>query len=594
MPSADERASLLRQENGYESDEAIFVRKGIPSSREPQIFGLPKDGWSRHSEPAIPCCLSLRLAMCSTGAYVSLLGIRKSWAAMTFSGAPLLFGANPKVSIGISQCLGYMTGKFCGVAIVARITSASASLALGGASLCAVLGWAGFYLLPPGVLTLLSVALGSMPLAMCWSLIYRYIEGRRCSDAVSGFLGTALMLGPGVAKLAGASVLVHRQQRETWDIPLATSAIFLPILGICLAALHTTPQPTAAEKADLGDRTVHRRMDASIGGGSTMGDDDSGTASNQSSAPTREAASAPQSASSLLLHHWPGVLCVGCYNGCLLAAREIRDVFQAEVWISLYGQTPSPSGFLVSEIPATLALIILLQVVSRIRSPERALLWLHGLMLVSALLMPLLCGLRSSHALSGTVWFGSLGCAIAVGTVIVSASFFDRLVSALQLSGSVASLIQAIDALGYCGTVLALAAIGLQTTSDFGHEASHDGGGGRVDSSSSSSSITGHVNTVDGNDSIIHGHSLEPPVSTASALLELQHGHAHQTTLQMATAVAGAFPGSRARMLHLAEAAYFFLGPVAAICALGSLLYWTKELQRVKGVQEEEEQQHGY
>ena len=68
--------------------------------------------------------------MCSTGAYVSLLGIRKSWAAMTFSGAPLLLGANPKVSIGISQCLGYMTGKFCGVAIVSRITSASASLAI--------------------------------------------------------------------------------------------------------------------------------------------------------------------------------------------------------------------------------------------------------------------------------------------------------------------------------------------------------------------------------------------------------------------------------------------------------------------------------
>ena len=163
----------------------------------------------------------------------------------------------------------------------------------------------------------------------------------------------------------------------------------------------------------------------------------------------------------ILREHWPGILAVGLFNALTLGARELRDVFQPELWVALFGHTPSPHTFLLTELPAALLLLMLLPFLSTVRQPARALLLMHLLMLGSGLccLPGLLSGLRASRAISGEVWFSLLGGAIFVGTVTVTACFSDRLVSALKLAGSSAALIQLIDAFGYAGSLLTLAIV---------------------------------------------------------------------------------------------------------------------------------------
>ena len=123
-------------------------------------------------------------------------------------------------------------------------------------------------MLPSGALSLIVVAMGAFPLAMIWSLAYRYVEGRRCSDAVGGVYGTSVILGPGISKLAGSALatVCDAFRISEWAVPfIATAFFFLPGYILCVNGLNKTPSPTEAEIAENGDRS------ATIGGISAAG-----------------------------------------------------------------------------------------------------------------------------------------------------------------------------------------------------------------------------------------------------------------------------------------------------------------------------------
>ena len=341
----------------------------------------------------------------------------------------------PQVAIAIAQMGSYFCGKLFGVGLVSRVPQHKLRRALSSAGICAFLAWVGFALLPSGVLTLVCAALSGFPLALTWSLVYRYVEGRRCSDAVAGAMGCSIIVGPGLAKLVCAAVVraCARIGISEWHAPLATACVFMPLLALSLRGLHATPPPLPEEVFELGDRSLRIGGVSGIGGASSL--------------------------RPLMRAHWPGLVAVGVYNGLMLGARELRDIFQPELWLSLYGVAPHPHTFIATELPAAAALLLLLPAISTVRSPTTALLLMHLLMLMAAILLPALTALRTSGAASASSWFALLGAPIFVGTVTVTAGFADRLVAALRLSGSAATLIQTIDAFGYAGSLLTLAAV---------------------------------------------------------------------------------------------------------------------------------------
>jgi hypothetical protein len=488
---------------------------------------LSRDGEDKvaEREPARGARFTIRLAFFSTASYLCAYGLRKPWIVLDFSAAPPILGASPKVAIAVRHAAGsravrgqipthgalrvaqcaqmvtYFCGKTFGVGLVSRVPQHKLRRALALAGGWAALGWVGFGLLPYGVLTLLSASLGGFPLALCWSLIYRYVEGRRCSDAVGGVMGVSIIVGPGVGKLVCASA-VHASASlglSEWLSPMLTAALFLPLLLLCLLGLDATPPPLPSERAELGDRAIRIGGVSGVGGQSSLwpllkqhapaiacvgafnalmiGSRECAQPQPRLAQPTapppRARRAAPAKSPNARLCRTParvsdgGVYAYICSDGRRTRARiavawcvhRLRDVFQPELWTALYGHTPSPTTFLITELPATALLLLLLPPLSFVRSASWALLMMHMLMLIAGLCLPLLSSLRESGALSGASWFALVGAAIFLGAVTVTAGFSDRLVAALQLSGSASGLIQLIDALGYAGGLCALVAM---------------------------------------------------------------------------------------------------------------------------------------
>lgn len=401
--------------------------------QEPQQI-TPTDSPDLPEELSTVCVV--RLAACATGCYMCVYGLKKPWAASQYEGFPRLLGVHPKMAMAIAQLVGYVFGKMWGVGLVAKVRQQSLRTALLLAGSFSAASWAIYALLPFGAIRLVAVSMSAFPLATCWSLLYRYVEGRRCSDAVGGVLGSSIVLGGGVAKLVGSSLLplCDALRVSEADMPMLAAVIFLPLFVLFVRALDATPPPSPQEVFELGDRSVRVGSSSAVGGTSLF---------------------------SLLRQHGVGLGCIGLCNALLVGARELRDVFQPELWMELYAHEPHPSSFLATELPATLLLCLLLPALSAVRSPRRALVLLHGLVLLAALALPLLGALRTARILHGSWWFALLGAALYTGSIAISSCFFDRLVSAMGLSGSAAPLIQAVDAIGYFGSPLALGIVEL-------------------------------------------------------------------------------------------------------------------------------------
>jgi len=112
------------------------------------------------------------------------------------------------------------------------------------------------------------------------------------------------------------------------------------------------------------------------------------------------------------------------------------------MWLALNGSPPPPAAFLLTELPAMLA-VLLLPALTAHRCPRASLLRIHALLLSAPLALAGLGAMRAAGLLSGATWFAAAGVAIFCGYIPVTALFFDKLVGALRLNGTAAGFIQA-------------------------------------------------------------------------------------------------------------------------------------------------------
>jgi len=134
---------------------------------------LPHDPDRPGAEPARGPWFTLRLAFFATGTFLCFYGLRKPWVVLLFQDRPPILGMSPKVAIAVTQMVSYCCGKTFGVGLVSRVPQHKLRRVLVLSGCRAVLAWLGFTLLPYGLCTLASAALGGFPLALSWSLIYR-------------------------------------------------------------------------------------------------------------------------------------------------------------------------------------------------------------------------------------------------------------------------------------------------------------------------------------------------------------------------------------------------------------------------------------
>ena len=502
------------------------------------LLGKPTPWEEKEKEPP-QFWIAFRLAFFSWGCYLCMYGMRKPWAALQYVGDAPLLGMHPKVAIAVSQIVGYFMGKLLGIKLQQFVTGQRLLVVLAGIGINCTICWFGFYALPRGPLSLLAVMLGSFPLASLWSLIYRYIEGRRCSDFVGGVFGTSVIMGPGVSKLAGSALaaLSARFGMNEWAVPfIATAFFFLPGYLICIIVLSRTPPPTASEVAEMGDRTASSKPGGGSGGG----------------LPT-------DSFFYLLVTYWPGVVGVGVFNACMLAVREVRDTFQPEIWKALYGHVPAPATFIFTEVPATLVVLFLCQRISAVRSAHSALKLVHALMIGCGCMFPLINLLRP--VIGGANWFMGQGAALSLGAVIVSSCYFDRVIAAMRSNSSAGVLIQAADMLGYIGSLTALYVVERMEESD-------DAMASSPPPSARDLLSDGWQRSTGGGGGGARFGGKAPVTEPAAASL-----------LQVAAQAADEGQQAAGHMLPMVEGIFYAMGPAAILSALASWLYWTHVLK---------------
>lgn len=365
---------------------------------------------------------SLRLALggiAAFAAYFAMYAFRKPFAAATFGDTGLTyFGIDYKTALLIAQVLGYALSKLIGIKVIAefgRHGRALAILMLIGLSWLSLLLFA---LLPPGW-GVVCLFFNGLPLGMIWGLVFSYVEGRRISELLGAVLCASFILSSGVVKSVGA-MMMQAGVSEYW-MPAATGAAFLPVLLVSLLMLERMPPPDARDEAERMVRVpMHRKERADF----------------------------------LREHGLPMALLIMGYV-LLTAIRDFRDNFAVELWTAM-GFGDVASVFSQSEWPVAFIALTGLGALMLIRNNIHALLAMHGVILLGALMMGGSTLAFQAGMLSPLTWMILTGAGLYLAYTPFNAMLFDRMIAALGRAGNAGFLIYVADSSGYAGSVALL------------------------------------------------------------------------------------------------------------------------------------------
>ena len=159
--------------------------------------------------------------------------------------------------------------------------------------------------------------------------------------------------------------------------------------------------------------------------------------------------------------HGPGLGLLVVGYVLLTAYRDLRDNFAREIWDAL-GYADQPEILTTAELPVAIGSLLMVALLVKVRSNQRALALIHGAMVAGALLVLGATGLYKMGFLDPATWMVSAGLGLYLGYVPFNCVLFDRLVAATKSVATAAFLIYIADAFGYLGSV------GLMLYKDFG------------------------------------------------------------------------------------------------------------------------------
>ena len=380
---------------------------------------------------------SIYLALGAWATYFCIYGFRKAWCVATWESEDYVFGMEPKSWYTILQAIGYAIGKMIGTFVVSSLPCNYHFRTLLALPAVPIVLWTVLGLLFPLLIpTSIAMFFSPMPLAWCWSLLYRYVEGRDGSDIVGLFISSSFIVGSGAAKSTGKIVLDYGVE-EAWMPALVSALYALPLLAAC-TLVSAAPVPTTAERL----RNVPReRM----------------TASQQKN---------------FITSYFPGIVALTLAYAINVAVRDYRDFFQAEIFADLNGgEKVDAAVFTQTEVPVAVAVLLALSGLSLIKNSKKSVLLLicifvgaNALMLSSQLLF-------KAGYVSGKLWFISLGIGTYLMFVPIGSIFYDRMIGALGTRGTASFMISLSDCFGNFGTVALLIFKALdKESSSRGHE----------------------------------------------------------------------------------------------------------------------------
>jgi len=357
--------------------------------------------------------------------YTCVYAFRKTFSVATFDGISY-WGITYKVWLVTFQVIGYALSKFVGIKIISELKAKSRA---GGILLMvtiAGISWLLFGLVPKPY-NILFLFTNGFPLGMVWGMVFGYLEGRRYTEVLGAGLSVSFIFSAGFAKSVGGFIMRDWGTSETW-MPLVTSLLFLGPLLVFLWLLDKLPPPSAEDEAL---RTRRQPMNAA-------------------------------ERKRFVSNFWPGIVLFTLAYMFLTAFRDFRDNFSAEVWNTL-GYGDSPEIFTTTEIPVSIAVLIVMGSLMMIRNNKLALLINHIIIFIGMVLIGVSTFLFEQHIISPPVWMILIGLGLYLGYVPFNSIFFDRLLAAFKYVGTVGFIMYVADSFGY------LASVGVMLFKEFGY-----------------------------------------------------------------------------------------------------------------------------
>ncbi len=349
------------------------------------------------------------------GLYTCVYAFRKTFAAATFEDL-VFMNVDYKIWLVTFQVFGYACSKFIGIKLISELDKNSRSKSILRMTCIAGICWL-FFGMIPAPYNIIFLLINGLSLGLVWGMVFGYLEGRRVTEALGAFLSVSFIFSSGLCRSAGSYLMVYWGISENW-MPLAASCLFiLPLLGF-LALLDKVPPPS---REDEELRTKRNPMNG-------------------------------KERKKFIAAFFPGILLFILAYMLLTSYRDFRDNFSAEVWQAL-GYGNSPAIYTKTEIPVSIAVLIITGSVMFLRNNKTALMVNHIIIASGMILIGMGTFMFEQEWIDAPVWMMLVGLGLYLGYVPFNSIFFDRLMATFKYTGTVGFIMYVADAFGYFGSI---------------------------------------------------------------------------------------------------------------------------------------------
>ena len=362
---------------------------------------------------------STRLAVYALIYYSCIFLVKASMFACSFADKPTVLGLSYKTCLALAQTSGYAIGKVPSLLYSPKLPQSQLHRALVAILISAGLLVVLSCLTPPAASVVL-ITLACVCLAPTWSVLQRFLEGRRDTEAIVAVVSFSYIGGSGLCK--GVAVDLTKVHGFTDGEAVAACALVGMGVGVAAAmGVAAQPPPSAADVAKRGRRhamvSYRDELGQLVRGG-----------------------------------FGPGILLIVAAYTLLGSLRAYRDYFQLELFAAV-DLRQSSSLFATSESSISLFVLASSAGFGRFEDNTRALRWILRVAAPSALGIALLTHLHESGVLGGLSWMVGVGACTFLGYVPLGTMVHDRLLGAARYDSTSALLNLLMDASVLLGTV---------------------------------------------------------------------------------------------------------------------------------------------
>lgn len=352
------------------------------------------------------------------GTYFCMYGFRKPFTAATYSDI-YFFGFDYKTVLVGGQILGYMISKFIGIKFVSEMPYNGRAIVILGLIIVSHLSLL-FFALVPVPWNCLMLFFNGVPLGMVFGLVMGFLEGRKLTEALLGFLCASFILADGFCKSVG-SFLLGKGVNEHW-MPFVAGLFFVIPLFVFVGMLSRIPQPRRSDIIARSQRTPMYFEDRKR----------------------------------FFYKYSVGLSLIILVYLLVTILRSFRADYAAEIWNGL-GYDSRPEKFINSELWVTLGIVISSSAMVIVKDNKLA---FYSAMLVCFLGFFLSCVAilaLKANILSGFWFMVLVGLGLYLPYVLVHTTIFERLIAMTREKGNCGYLMYLADAFGYFGYLIVIA-----------------------------------------------------------------------------------------------------------------------------------------